>query len=399
MPQKLIVGIAAVAALHATRRSGQRSHPCHCEVRLWGPHGTYGRAGAGAGVRAAEKAAPPPRTKLDEVEDFIREGPLYRKLLLQSTSPPFTAQWLKDAEVLAGLLEAPSSLPSEDPKVARRIYHFYLPLYYWMRHQIEEIRVARDVRGEAPRAICFGLSAPQGCGKTTAVALLEELFRADGLSCQSVSIDDFYLPANRQEAISEAYADNPLMQTRGNAGTHDVQLGTATLRALKSSEEGQVPIPRYDKSARSGKGDRFPKAMWESAKTPCDVLLLEGWMLGFKPSDPEEVTKVHPGLRLVNDNLKSYQEWDSLVDSFCILAVEDVHQVYTWRQQAEEKMKETTGSGMDAEGLRRFISNYMPAYEAYRHRLYASAMDVGVDGKPSLLCWVGPDRMPYEPEI
>lgn len=264
-----------------------------------------------------------------------------------------------------------------------------------MRHQMAEIRASSELRGEPAEAICFGLSAPQGCGKTTMVTLFEELFRLDGLSCESLSIDDFYLPASWQEAVSELHSENPLMQTRGNAGTHDVQLGTRTLKALRS-RNAEVALPRYDKWANSGRGDQVPQAMWKPAKTPCDVLLLEGWMLGFKPTSDSEAVAIHPGLRLVNQKLKDYQAWDDLVDSFCVLAVEDIRQVYAWRQQAETQMKQTRGAGMSEEDVKKFVDNYMPAYAAYRQTLYASAAAEGVDGKPSLLCWVGPDRLPYD---
>lgn len=46
--------------------------------------------------------------------------------------------------------------------------------------------------------------------------------------------------------------------------------------------EGVVRIPRYDKSARGGKGDRAPEGEWGIVKTPVDIVLLEGWMLGFE---------------------------------------------------------------------------------------------------------------------
>jgi D-glycerate 3-kinase len=39
----------------------------------------------------------------------------------------------------------------------------------------------------------MGISAPQGCGKTTLVEQLQELFAATGRCAASVSIDDFYL--------------------------------------------------------------------------------------------------------------------------------------------------------------------------------------------------------------
>ncbi|CAE7837965.1 GLYK [Symbiodinium sp. CCMP2592] len=402
-----LAGLAAVSSLPLTFLQSRRGlssggfspQTCVCEG-----HGSGGSLGSSA----APSARRLPALRAAQVEDFVREGPLYKKLLL-CCSPPYSSEWIRHGEVLAERLGPSLPGSAEEEKIARRIYHFYLPIYYWMRQQMAEIRASRELRGDPAEAICFGLSAPQGCGKTTMVTLLEELFRSDGLSCESLSIDDFYLPASWQEAVSELHSGNPLLQTRGNAGTHDVQLGTRTLKALKKrsrrrqgteaeAARSSVFLPRYDKSADSGRGDQVPQAMWKPAKTPCDVLLLEGWMLGFKPTSDPEAVAIHPGLRLVNQKLKDYQAWDDLVDSFCILAVEDIQQVYAWRQQAETQMKQTRGAGMSEEAVKEFVDNYMPAYAAYRQTLYASAAAAGVDGKPSLLCWVGPDRLPYDDE-
>lgn len=52
----------------------------------------------------------------------------------------------------------------------------------------------------------------------------------------------------------------------------------------------QVAIPRYDKSQQGGRGDRAPKEAWPVKRGPLDVVLFEGWMLGFSPfSDSKEV--------------------------------------------------------------------------------------------------------------
>ena len=52
--------------------------------------------------------------------------------------------------------------------------------------------------------------------------------------------------SRRLPAVAAAHADNPLLQQRGNAGSHDVALGTATLRALRGASMlgARVPIPR-----------------------------------------------------------------------------------------------------------------------------------------------------------
>ena len=44
-----------------------------------------------------------------------------------------------------------------------------------------------------PPTAQIGISAPQGCGKTTIVEQLESLFAFNNIKAASVSIDDFYL--------------------------------------------------------------------------------------------------------------------------------------------------------------------------------------------------------------
>lgn len=50
----------------------------------------------------------------------------------------------------------------------------------------------------------------------------------------------------------------------------------------QKGREADVRVPRYDKSARGGKGDRAPETEWSVVSTPPDIVLLEGWMLGFE---------------------------------------------------------------------------------------------------------------------
>jgi len=86
-------------------------------------------------------------------------------------------------------------------------------------------------RGSDARAHQVGVSAPQGCGKTTLVGQLTELLNAEGHASASVSIDDFYLRGEEQDALAAASPDNELLRFRGNAGTHDLALASATLGA------------------------------------------------------------------------------------------------------------------------------------------------------------------------
>ena len=68
---------------------------------------------------------------------------------------------MEKGELLAKQLSANVTNLS-DREMAKRIYHLYLPWYFWMRHQMIEIRSARSREG--PSAVVFGISAPQGFG-------------------------------------------------------------------------------------------------------------------------------------------------------------------------------------------------------------------------------------------
>ena len=92
----------------------------------------------------------------------------------------------------------------------------------------------------------------------------------------------------------QANTGNKLLELRGNAGSHDIQLARETLQKLKSahSESADVALVRYDKSAHSGRGDRAPESGWQQVKGKVDVVLFEGWMLGFRPLMDQAAHKV-----------------------------------------------------------------------------------------------------------
>ena len=67
----------------------------------------------------------------------------------------------------------------------------------------------------------------------------------------------------------------------------------------------------YDKSAYHGVGDRAAVAKWRSIQWPLDLVILEGWMLGYTPVHPHhETIKQNPGMLAVNEALLNYSVWD-----------------------------------------------------------------------------------------
>lgn len=265
---------------------------------------------------------------------FSLSGPLLTRLhrALGPSKMPDKGEVQRHGAFLAARLDPESAAEAgavvNDQALRKRICQLYLPVYFWARDRVTSTSAA------AHRAVGIGLSAPQGCGKTTLVELLVELFEADGLRCVAVSFDDFYKTGAEQDAVAAAHPSNPLLQVRGNAGTHDLPLGSSTLRELVHGpdEPGRgVPVPRYDKAARGGRGDRQPREAWPVAESRADVVLLEGWMAGFDPlpaaelAARPELADVAASLAEVNRALREYRAWHAALDAWIVLGVRVRH--------------------------------------------------------------------------
>jgi len=70
-------------------------------------------------------------------------------------------------------------------------------------------------------------------------------------------------------------------------------------------KDSDIHIPRYDKSAYGGKGDRAQQKDWMKMDGPLDLVIVEGWMLGFQPIDSvDKVIQSEPGMEKINEVLK-----------------------------------------------------------------------------------------------
>jgi D-glycerate 3-kinase len=143
-----------------------------------------------------------------------------------------------------------------------------------------------------------------------------------------------------------------------------------------------VRIPRYNKSAFGGAGDRAPPEQWQTVKPPLKVVLFEGWMLGFRPVGASTATAVDPALPEVDRRLESYQAaWDAFVHAWLVVEVGDAAWVFNWRLEAEQKMKEAGKDGMSDQEVHAFVARYMPAYQAYLPEMYAKGPTTAQPGR------------------
>lgn len=325
-----------------------------------------------------EKKTPTPTSKKPSLPktqtEFIAASPLLPSTGI--TLPQISSnlqEWISLSKTLAKSLkfdpEDDRSSWSESQR--SRVFHYYLPIFFWIRAQLEDKRESSSSGSSSSSCpLVVGIQAPQGCGKTTLVAELEELLAAVGLKAASVSVDDFYLTFGGQQKLADEFKGNPLLELRGNAGSHDLELGSKTLEKLvKGQENGkEILLPRYDKSLHFGRGDRAPESAWPSVSTPIDVVLFEGWMLGFRPVGEEAAAAVSPHLPAVDNFLKEYEgAWDSWCDSWLMIrATNGPSCVYNWRLQAERQLREATGGkGMTDEQVADFVDRFLPAYSAY----------------------------------
>jgi D-glycerate 3-kinase len=245
---------------------------------------------------------------------------------------------------------------------------------------------------ESSEPIILGITGLQGSGKSTWASKIVELLSSEyELHTIAISLDDLYKKHDDLVAQRDKNSENKLYRTRGQPGTHDEQLAGKFFEQLRQYRgQGELKIPSFDKSRFNGEGDRLPESDWPTIKQKPDVVVFEGWCVGFQPLPKTSIEEKHAlalsgklpvgtpanhqlvHLFEVNDNLKRYCDafmGPGYFDFFIHIDTEDLRNVYTWRLQQEHKMIETKGSGMSDTQVRAFVDGYMPSYEIYLDQL------------------------------
>eukprot|EP00922_Rhytidocystis_sp_ex-Travisia-forbesii_P052672 GHVS01078166.1.p1 GENE.GHVS01078166.1~~GHVS01078166.1.p1 ORF type:complete len:398 (-),score=72.91 GHVS01078166.1:186-1379(-) len=342
-------------------------------------------------------------------------GPLWNTCFGKTPTDPELQRWMKLGESLLELLaqqqnkipntklpsveqlpedSSSSCLPppskdnlSEFYADSKSFCDLYLPVFLWIK---------RHISSGGPTLVA--LSAPQGSGKTTLGHALELLFEADGLRCVSCSLDDFYLRYDvlAQLATTDSLLPNPLLQFRGNPGTHDIPLLEKCLEELRrlpttdassgSSSLSSCFVPIYDKAARNGRGDR-KEGPGREVEAPVDVVVVEGWMMGFRPLDwslqnEEAVLQAMKSFGFSKDHsvnfvkqidrkLEDYLKVFDMLDLWLIVEVDSVDMVSHWRLQQEKDLAKTaSGKVLSHREVSDFVSRFVPSYLMYCPQLY-----------------------------
>lgn len=321
---------------------------------------------------------------------YIVDGIVFRSARLDEDAIDW-AEWARLGGVLEGLLGAKTD--EDRAAMQERVHRYYLPLFFWMRGVVATAAADWDGKGDAPPPVVLGISCPQGGGKSTMVRLFEHLFAKSNLPCIQASLDDFYLTRADQLALAAKHPGNALLAERGLPGTHDVDLLAATLDSLRAGRP--TPIPRYNKTAFAGRGDRADVASWPVSPPGLRVILLEGWALGFSSSVPSAAPLVCPDMAAVDVYTGSHlAAVNAQVDALVCISAEDVHYVYGWREQAEAETRAKGLGGLTSEQVRAFVGGFMPCYEQYGECLRQEVAAGTWAGKPALGVTIDVNRKP-----
>ena len=219
-------------------------------------------------------------------------------------------------------------------------------------------------RQQYERTFIQGILGGQGTGKSSLCIILKLILNYLGLSVANLSIDDLYLTYEEREDLKQ---QDPRLIWRGPPGTHDIELGLQVIQQCLQEDYGrEILMPRFDKSAYGGSGDR---AKAEAIQKP-DILLFEGWFVGVQPipadcfaNCPSPIITAED-IQFAKDNnerLKAYIPlWDKL-DRLIILYPDDYRLSQQWRKDAERKMIAKGKSGMSDREIERFVEYFWQA--------------------------------------
>ncbi len=217
---------------------------------------------------------------------------------------------------------------------------------------------------ELNRTLIQGVLGSQGTGKTTLCIILKLILNYLGFSVATLSIDDLYLTYAERQVLQQQ--DSRLIW-RGPPGTHDLNLGLKIIsQCLQQDNSVQILMPRFDKSAFNGAGDRTnPEIIFKP-----DILLFEGWFVGVQPIEefafnncpPPIVTEEDRQFAIDNNQrLQAYVPLWSKLDNLIVLHPEDYRLSKQWRKDAEHQMIAQGGDGMSDDEIDRFVEYFWKA--------------------------------------
>ncbi|WP_375499655.1 glycerate kinase [uncultured Nostoc sp.] len=214
-------------------------------------------------------------------------------------------------------------------------------------------------RQQLKRPLIQGILGGQGTGKTTMSKVLSLILDHLGYRTVSLSLDDLYKTYSDRLVLTQ---QDPRLIWRGPPGTHDVDLGLNVLDQIRQLQS-PVMVPRFDKSAFGGAGDRTTSEI----VTDVDIVLFEGWFVGVRPINTDVFETAPPPIvtdedkafaRDINRRLHDYLPLWERLDSLILLYPTDYRCSLEWRKQAEQQMIAAGKSGMSNAEIEQFVNYF-----------------------------------------
>jgi D-glycerate 3-kinase len=243
------------------------------------------------------------------------------------------------------------TLKLSQEQFAEKLWTLWLPLAIL----IAEYRKVRS------KPLIQGILAGQGTGKSTLAFILILILGEMGYRTCSLSLDDLYKTYRSRLILQQ---QDPRLIWRGPPGTHDLDLGISILDALRQpNSDAIIQLPRFDKSAYEGAGDRgIPEAI-----SGADIVLFEGWFVGVRPIDPAVFDNAPPPIiddsdrqfaRDMNAKLQDYLPLWERLDRLILLYPLDYRWSLQWRQEAEDRAKKLGKPGMSNLEIEQFVNYF-----------------------------------------
>jgi D-glycerate 3-kinase len=239
-----------------------------------------------------------------------------------------------------------------DETILLTLWNLWLPL---------AMRMARE-RNKLGHTLIFGILGGQGTGKTTLTSILSIIFAHLGKSSIAISLDDLYKTYLDRQQLQQ---EDPRLKWRGPPPTHEVELGIKMLDELRENDRSEpIYIPRFDKSAYNGQGDRSSD---KELINPVDIVLFEGWFVGVEPvpesaflqPPPPIVTPADIALaKDTNNRLKKYLSLWQRLDKLMIFYPADYRYSKEWRKEAEHKTIAAGKAGMNDREIDEFVDYF-----------------------------------------
>ncbi|MBE9097299.1 glycerate kinase [Tychonema sp. LEGE 07203] len=280
-------------------------------------------------------------------------------------------------DLFFSLLDELHTFPLKSTVFLETLWNLWLPL---------AIQLSTE-KQSSNQTLIQGILGSQGTGKTTLCQVLKLILGKLKYSTVSISLDDLYKTYADRQQLQKG---DPRLIWRGPPGTHDIDLGIAVLDKFRGSSVVElaavdnlksdvfktdlinniIEIPRFDKSAWGGAGDRTQPEIICGA----DIVLFEGWFVGVNPvaeAALNEFLATAPFpisteadcqfARDMNAKLHDYLPLWKRLDRLMVLYPRDYRFSQVWRNQAEREMMAAGKSGMGEDEINRFVEYFWKA--------------------------------------